>query len=200
MSALDYQRMIIGYHGCDATTVNEVLVDGQPLTPSENDYDWLGPGIYFWEHGPQRAYRWACEKAKRDDSINTPAVLGAYIHLGRCFDLLDIRNTELLRRMYPAFLRFSAGKPLPQNESPPGGAGEDLVLRKLDCAVVKWSLDRLREQEDDRQTVRCVFTEGEPAFPESRIMLKSHIQVAVRDPACILGFFKPRGDFASESG
>ena len=32
-----------------------VLLRGEPLQPSENDYDWLGRGIYFWEHGPQRA-------------------------------------------------------------------------------------------------------------------------------------------------
>ena len=35
------------------------------------------------------------------------------------------------------------------------------------------------------------FHEGVPAFQGSGIHTKSHIQVAVRDPACILGYFKP---------
>jgi hypothetical protein len=42
------------------------------------------------------------------------------------------------------------------------------------------------------QTVRGVFIEGGEAFPGSCIMEKSHIQIAVRDPACIIGVFQPR--------
>jgi hypothetical protein len=41
------------------------------------------------------------------------------------------------------------------------------------------------------QTIRGVFTEGDPAFEESRIFAKTHIQIAVRDPSVILGFFLP---------
>lgn len=192
MNELDYQRLVIGYHGCDAQTVNDVLLNDQPLKLSENEYDWLGKGIYFWEYGPQRAEHWACEEAKRSGKIKTPAVLGAYIHLGNCFDLLDVRNTELLKSLYPEFVRICAEKkiPLPQNKSP-GGSGEDLVLRFRDCAVVNWCLDQLKDT-TDYQTVRCVFSEGSAAFDGSKILLKSHIQIAVRDPDCIVGFFKPK--------
>jgi hypothetical protein len=42
------------------------------------------------------------------------------------------------------------------------------------------------------QTVRGVFQEGAVAFSGSDIRKKSHIQVAVRDPACISGYFKPQ--------
>ena len=41
------------------------------------------------------------------------------------------------------------------------------------------------------QTVRGVFQEGAPAFSGAGIKLKSHIQVAVRDPRAIIGYFRP---------
>ena len=46
----DYHRTIIGYHGTTAETADR-LVNGEPFTESENDDDWFGRGIYFWEHG-----------------------------------------------------------------------------------------------------------------------------------------------------
>jgi hypothetical protein len=55
MRSLDYQRTIIAYHGCDESVVRKTLLTGEPLAPSEHDYDWLGTGIYFWEFGPERA-------------------------------------------------------------------------------------------------------------------------------------------------
>ena len=42
------------------------------------------------------------------------------------------------------------------------------------------------------QTVRGVFVEGDPAYAGAGMRTKTHIQIAVRDPACILGYFKPR--------
>jgi hypothetical protein len=162
--------------------------------PSEKNYDWLGKGVYFWEHGPQRAYDWAKEKAKRaPDQVKMPAVLGAYINLGQCFDLLDTANTELLGQMYPEFCRFTSerGKAVPKNESVPGEQGQDRVLRKLDCAVINWSLDAFAKLGREYQTVRGVFVEGGSAYPGAGIKLKSHIQVAVRDPHCIIGYFRP---------
>ncbi len=43
---------VLGYHGCEAA-VAEKLLAGEPFKASSNDYDWLGPGIYFWK--PTRA-------------------------------------------------------------------------------------------------------------------------------------------------
>ena len=71
--------------------------------PSANDYDWLGSGIYFWEYGPDRGLDWAREISKRyPNRIRRPAVLGALIHLGACFDLLDTRFTTYLGRFHEA--------------------------------------------------------------------------------------------------
>ncbi|HWQ91616.1 MAG TPA: hypothetical protein VN673_08090 [Clostridia bacterium] len=199
---LNYQRMIVGYHGCDASVVTKVLAGEEGLARSERDYDWLGPGIYFWEHGPQRAYDWAKEEKQRDpDKIQVPAVLGAYINLGQCFDLLDTANTQLLQEMYPEFRRLTlqAGRQMPENKAVPGQTNPDKVLRYLDCAVIKFSLDKLADLDTVYHTVRGVFVEGGEAFPGAGIMLKSHVQVAVRYPRCILGFFRPnRGSYAED--
>ena len=106
MSPFDYQRTIIGYHGTDASVVDGVLVGKSALDYSENKHDWLGRGIYFWEHGPRRAYEWAQWRTKlggKAPKITKPAVVGAFINLGNCFDLLDTRNTALLGQLFPIY-------------------------------------------------------------------------------------------------
>ncbi|WP_276752329.1 hypothetical protein [Treponema succinifaciens] len=49
-------NLIFGFHGCDETLCDK-LVSGQitALNYSENSYDWLGKGMYFWENDPERA-------------------------------------------------------------------------------------------------------------------------------------------------
>jgi len=47
---------ILGYHGCDASLVAELVAGRESLKMSTEDYHWLGDGIYFWEHNAQRAY------------------------------------------------------------------------------------------------------------------------------------------------
>ena len=44
---------LVLFHGCDKD-VSEAVLSGQAtLQPSENDYDWLGNGIYFWVGRPR---------------------------------------------------------------------------------------------------------------------------------------------------
>lgn len=194
MKNLEYHRTIIGYHGCDASLVDDVLSGKCTVKPSDNPYDWLGRGIYFWEHGPERAKEWATESyGKSKPKIKSPAVLGALIHLGDCFDLLDMEYTRLLRETFPTiaadFVTQHPGSELPKNTGP------GLRNRKLDCAIINWAIPMLEEDRGKKfQSVRCVFAEGEPVFEGSSIMLKSHIQIAIRDPACILGYFRPSED------
>lgn len=40
---------VLGYHGCDRAVGEKVLANKEHLRASDNDYDWLGTGIYFWE-------------------------------------------------------------------------------------------------------------------------------------------------------
>src|SRR3989442_15886527 len=122
MARLTYQRTVVGYHGCDAAVAEEVLAGKFQLTVSANPYDWLGNGIYFWEHGPQRAYEWAVEQARLSGrKVKRPAVLGARIDLGVGLDLLDSANTRLLAKWYIKFRHYVRQKavPLAQNRDSP---------------------------------------------------------------------------------
>jgi len=198
-----YQRIVVGYHGCDASVAERVLAGKARLSLSTNAYDWLGEGIYFWEHGPQRAYEWAIEQARLGAvRVRNPSVLAARIDLGVCLDLLDTANTRLLGTWFTKFRLFfrQKGIQMPQNQDAAGSRHGDRVLRYRDCAVIDYTLRSLAQE--DRityQTVRGVFLEGKPAFPGSKIALKSHIQIAVKDPACIVGLFAPKpSEYRSE--
>ena len=72
--------LILAFHGCDSDVAHSV-VQGGDLARSENTYDWLGHGVYFWENNPERALEWAEHAAKRG-RLKSPAVLGAIIDLG----------------------------------------------------------------------------------------------------------------------
>lgn len=192
MQSMRYQQQVIGYHGCDRSIRDRILLGKEKLRQSSNDYDWLGKGIYFWEQGPERAEDWA-EQQHRRGLIAEPSVLGAHIHLGNCFDLLDVRHTRILRDAFVEFDRAmrSAGNPIPSNK-PLGSFDSDRLLRRLDCAMINWTLDQMEKGgKGSWDTARGVFQEGGAVFPESLILEKSHIQIAVRNPACILGYFRP---------
>ncbi len=126
--------------------VAEQLLAGEPFTPSENDYDWLGHGIYFWEFGLDRAFRFAVEQQRRG-KVKTPAVIGAVLQLGNCFDLFDTRFTTALAAGYARWkdLIRAGGVDLPVNtgQAPEyklrsGFAAEthiQISVRNPDCIV-----------------------------------------------------------------
>ena len=194
MDLLSYQRIIFGYHGCDSRVADAVLAGKSKLVASENAYDWLGSGIYFWEHGPARAMEWAEQQSKRKGSkIKRPSVVGAIIQLGNCFDLLDIRFTrELSTAAHRLEQRLIAqGKALPENQ-PAGTRDFDWLRRDRDCFVLNSVIPVAEKLVGiPFQTVRGVFQEGDPAFRGAGIKLKSHIQIAVRDCRAIVGYFRP---------
>lgn len=185
MNFLEYQRMVVAYHGCDRSVVDSVMAGGT-LKQSENDYDWLGTGIYFWEQGPGRALEWAKNQKKRG-RISTPAVLGAVIQLGNCLDLLDVEMTKQLKAVYPIFdekMKMD-GYALPTN---------DLAQKRhrLDCAFLNWAIPLLEQEINlPYHTVRGVFVEGSPLYPTSQLHTESHIQLAVRNSSAIVGYFLP---------
>ena len=188
-------NLVIGFHGCDQSIVDKVVSGKENLLASTNDYDWLGNGIYFWENSEARAMQWAQELCKRkNSSIKNPAVIGAVIDLGYCLDLTDSFCLEELKLGYEALviLHKEAGKPLPKNSSI--GSSTDLLLRKLDCAVIE-TMHKLNRVANKRayDSVRGVFWEGKPLYPNAGFAEKNHIQICVCNPNCIKGYFLPRG-------
>ena len=87
---------LVGYHGCDQLTAEQVLSGNTHLNRSENEYDWLGDGIYFWGDSFDRAMDWA----KQSSKIKTPYVVGAFIAPGFCLNLTDYGVSEELKLAY----------------------------------------------------------------------------------------------------
>jgi hypothetical protein len=186
--------LVLGFHGCDESVVQEVLNAKTILKQSSNNYDWLGHGIYFWENSPSRAMEFAEHLQKFPNkskgTVRKPAVIGAVIDLGACFDLLDYQNLQLLKTGYQILLKTEKHE-IPQNKSI-GSLGE-LLLRDLDCAVIEavhFSKKLSNQQPFD--SVRSVFYEGNELYPNAGFREKDHIQICVRNPNCIKGFFLPR--------
>jgi hypothetical protein len=190
---------VLGFHGCDKQVAEKVFANSEPLKPSENDYDWLGSGVYFWENNPKRALDYATalrdNPAKARTPIKEPAVIGAIIDLGVCFNLLDARYIQLAKDGY-RFLEEvfnDARAPIPKNK--PIGPSGDLLLRPLDCAVVEM-VHQIRQLNGEKEfdTIRGVFVEGAPIYPDAGINEFNHIQICVRNTRNIKGYFRPLED------
>lgn len=176
---------VLGYHGCDARLAEAVFAGKSSLLASDNDYDWLGHGVYFWEHNAQRAFEFAAELRDhpRDGrkKIKRPAVVGAIIDLGFCLNLLDSQSIEMVRQAFNDVVLFhqEADKPLPSNRG-----GPDRVLRRLDCAVIETlHTTRADRGEPPFDTVRAAFIEGSPIYDDAGFNAKNHIQLCVRNVA-----------------
>ena len=184
---------MLGYHGCDVNVAERVVSGSAKLKHSRNDYDWLGDDVYFWEQNAQRAFDFAVEVSKRphpsNQTIEKPAVVGAIIDFGYCLNLLDSRYISMVADAFADLeaTHREANLPLPINRG-----GHDLVDRKLDCAVLTY-LHETREDADLPQfdTVRGVFVEGNRLYDNAGFAARSHNQIAVRQPARIVGLFHP---------
>lgn len=201
-----YQRLpglVLAFHGCDAE-VGERLLRGEirHLEPSTNKYDWLGNGIYFWENDPLRAWEFAEAQHRKPHTskghVKNPFVVGAVIDLGYCLNLTDRTALNDLAVAYQ-FLQLTyeqTGESLPRN------LGDNMGARFLDRAVIEMLhgvMDKLNEHRAAEglpalptyDSVRSPFPEGECLYEGAGFRAHNHIQIAVRNPACIKGYFRP---------
>jgi hypothetical protein len=159
---------IRGYHGTSATQAAVIVRDG--FLPSDNDYDCLGNGVYFFEDGLAPARAWA-KRAHPSE----PAVVQADVRLEDCLDLKDTLGwVPLLAQAHGEVVRVSEeqGRALPRQ------TGDE---HRLDRAVMEFTVSTLEREGIRVRAVRGVFAEGPPAFPGSFLSEGSHVQVAVRD-------------------
>jgi hypothetical protein len=176
---------VLAYHGCDRDVGENLLSGSRSFKPSSNDYDWLGPGVYFWESNPYRALEFAREKLQRGDRIRRPFVVGAVVDLGLCLDLTTKDSIENLIDAHRSLLNtIPAGGPTPVN-------GPESWRRRLDCAVIR-CLHQIRRvpASEPIDTVRGIFTEGNPIYEGSAFLEKTHVQIAVLNPDCIKAVFR----------
>lgn len=168
-------RVVVGYHGTSYDHALDIMATGQ-FSPSTNDYDWLGHGVYFWEYAPLRAWQWARAKYGNDASV-----IEAQIKLGYCLDLTDIGYTRFLITAYDglreAYVR--TGNALPVNKR---------KLHFLDCFVINYLCEFILPECD---TVRAPFLEGNQIYDGSELLTQSHVQLVVRNKACIMPTLRP---------
>ena len=177
---------VLAYHGCSRDVGESLLSGAKSFELSNNDYDWLGPGVYFWESNPDRALEFSREKIKRSVGTYKPFVVGAVIDLGMCLDLTTKDSIENLRDAHRSLLDTigPTGGPLPAN-------GPENWRRRLDCAVIRFlHLIRQNSNSEPIDTVRGIFTEGNPIYAGSAFLEKTHVQIAVVNPSCIKAVFR----------
>lgn len=186
---------VLGFHGCDRSVAEDILsgLCGH-LSSSQNEYDWLGHGIYFWENSPTRALAYAQQqisRKRRKNKIKDPAAIGAILDLGYCLNLLDSQYVPVIQAGYQALRDWTTelGKPMPLNQ--PVADGGATLLRELDCAVIDMvHATRVRCGLPCFDSVRAAFVEGKPVYDTAEFYDKTHIQICVRDPSKITGYFR----------
>ena len=207
---------VLGYHGCDAK-VGERILRGGEFRRSTQYYNWLGDGIYFWGADPLRAWEWADEKKSRGE-IEKPFVIGAAIDLRNCLDLTSREDIVFIQMAYKFFKadfdNNFLGDKFPSNRKVKRGR-EWYGLADLDCAVINYmnataedlidgsrsvrllstseSGENIEESKGDYfDTVRGLFREGKSILPDSMNKSKTHVQIAVRNPECLIEIFRKR--------
>jgi hypothetical protein len=187
-TTFDYDRTVVAFHGT-RRDVAEQLVAGVPFGPSQNDDDWLGHGIYFWEYAPQQAWWWAERRYGAEDA----AVVGALVRLGPCLDLLDPANVGVVQKAHDtlASALTAAGHTMKNNAN---------THKYRDCSVFNFLFASLEEEGFRPATTRAVFVpfipkKGIPRlWSRSGVFKGAHIQLSVRDPNNILAVWPVRRD------
>jgi hypothetical protein len=169
---------VYAYHGTSQTKAESILQNG--FLASDNDYDWLGTGIYFFQDAPMRARQWATEQHP-----NEPAVICARIQLDNCIDLFDVKWFPILKNIYNLFddQYRSANRPLPKQNPLRSKA------HRLDCAFFNFASQLISNDEQTVECIRAVFVEGESIFPDSAIFDLAHAQIAIKNPALITEYY-----------
>ena len=70
--------LLMGFHGCEKSVRDSIVSGASMLKASENGYDWLGAGFYFWENNYDRALEFA-QNPPGKKKFKVPSVLGAII-------------------------------------------------------------------------------------------------------------------------
>jgi hypothetical protein len=169
---------IQAYHGCSQEAA-DIIGETNLWIPSQKAFDWLGEGVYFWEYAPFRAWEWAEAHCKQRGG--KPTVIEATIHLGRCLNLLDIEHHDGLPQAYRIVKQRyeEEQRSLPRNTST-GAHFLDQEVVNLYCRLVE------QVTSTPYQTVRGCFPEGNPLYEGSKLLARTHVQIAVRDPSCIV--------------
>lgn len=194
-------HLLVGYHGCDITTRDDLIAGRTSPKSSQNKYDWLGPGFYLFEGDAARAQAFAEAAAAEPQKmftavpIKTPAVVGCIVELRQCLDMTTQRGLLEFEEAYSAFQDGydpASQEPMPVNRAA-NDQDSEVLLRHLDNAVFTF-IHSIRDTESalHYQAVRGAFRQGDEIAPNSGFHRKSHVQIALRDFSCVVGWFLPQ--------
>lgn len=110
--------LVLGFHGSDEETAEQVLAGKAHLEDTTNDYDRLGHGIYFREYSRQRAYEFA-HKKKRRGEIDSVAVIHMVHTIREQFTEPPSPHCDTVRG---AFWEGKEQYPKPDSRKKPGAA------------------------------------------------------------------------------
>jgi len=161
-----------GYHGTSQEAADRILA-GEDFFVSENDTDWLGDGVYFFQDAPYRSRDWPMMRLPEFRRIPNPAVLCAEIELVDCLDLIDIKAGELVKKYYP---RLKAGYRRLRQKIPQNKGGQ----RRRDRTLINYAIEHMKSSGESIGTVRAAFVEGRPIVPGSQLYSHAHVQIVVR--------------------
>lgn len=131
---------------------------------------------------------WAEQRYGQQDA----AVVGALVRIGRCIDLLDPSNADLLKKAHEDLdlAMRSTGQRLPKNAN---------NHKYRDCAVFNYLFATLGQSGLKLDSTRAVFVPlGAKGLPRlwdrSGVFRGAHIQLSVREPNNILAVWPVRKD------
>ena len=193
----DYHRTVVGYHGTGLRAALRIVNRVETFRWSRRDFDWLGHGVYFWEHAPEQALRFARIRQRQYQRKQNPsaeetrrateplAVVACMIRLGFCFDLLDPANVDFLLKVFADYRAMMSltEEPLPRNTR---------KYRRLDCGVFEYAFQSIDETglKASVDTTRGVYVPAggnRRVWEGSWVSRDAHIQICVRNPASLLG-------------
>jgi hypothetical protein len=169
---------VYGDRGTSQAQAASILRNG--FQASDNDYDWLGTGVYFFQDAPLRA-----EQLARERHPQNPAVICAVIRLENCIGLFDINWVPQLKNVYNLFVQQyrSTDRPLPKQNPDRSKA------HRLDCAFFNYASKFLSSEQQPVESIRAVFVEGKRIFSDSAIFDLAHVQIAIKNRALIKQYY-----------
>lgn len=155
-----FPHFILAYHGCSKEIANRIIDQSrESLEESDNAYDWLGRGVYFWENDPVRALQWAKERY-----ADNAAAIGAVIDLGLCLNMTDQSSIRLVSYMFQTLQKTQYQKMKTyQNKG---------KRRNLDCFVINTLYQFLLTRKTPFDTSRAIFYEDSPIYETSGFLKK----------------------------
>lgn len=179
------------FHGTTLQVAKEIVSRRHFLITKKN-YHWLGPGAYFFQDAPFRAWAWAVELCTKYPA-EKPAVVVVDVQMKQCLDLLDIVHWPLIEESYREYTRIYGPKAKTQERpviSRHDGKKFPLFSNKeldrksganfLDNDVIKLAIMKYEQKTGKTvNLVRAAFIEGRELYESSFFYSHYHIQVAV---------------------